>query len=253
MTTTPTTLAMPQPPVIDQRLPRHVQVRDELMRRIADRVWKAGEALPSEERLAAEFSISVGTMRKAIQALEQEKVVERIHGKGTFVTRAFERSSMLRFVRFRGTEQQELPAAHILTLETTAADDVMRGKLQLRSATEKVLYLHRSRAYGDEVVLVEHIWLPARRFAKLESYLKRESPPLLYPVYDEVCDVVVSRAVDELSMGILDADDAAIFGVDPATPCMRIERTMRDHGGQVVEWRVSFVPADRFYYSVEIR
>lgn len=223
------------------------------MRRIADRVWKAGEALPSEDRLAAEFAISVGTMRKAIQALEQEKVVERVHGKGTFVTRAFERSSMLRFVRFRGTEQQELPTAHILKLQAKPADDTARSKLQLRSSTEKVLYLHRSRAYGDEVVLVEHIWLPFKRFAKLEAYLKRESPPLLYPVYDELCDVVVSRAVDELSMGSMPKADAAIFGVDPATPCMRIERVMRDHGGSIVEWRVSYVPADRFFYSVEIR
>lgn len=241
------------PVAIDQRLPRHVQVRDELMRRIADRVWKAGEALPSEEKLAIEFSISLGTMRKAIQALEQEGVVERIHGKGTYVTRAFERASMLRFVRFRGAEQSELPTGRIIALRSETGDEVAREKLQLRAASEKTLYLHRSRSYGEEVVLVEHIWLPLKRFAKLEAFLRRESPPLLYPLYDSLCGVVVSRAVDELSMGVLSKDDAAIFGVDPATPCMRIERTMHDHGGAVVEWRISYVPADRFHYTVEIR
>lgn len=241
------------PPTIDQRLPRHVQVRDELMRRIADRVWTAGEALPSEEKLATEFTISVGTMRKAIQALEQEGVVERIHGKGTYVTRAFERASMLRFVRFRGTEQDELPTACIIALRTEPGDAVVRDKLQLRSALEKTLFLHRSRSYGEEVVLVEHIWLPLKRFAKLEAYLRRESPPLLYPVYDSLCGVAVSRAVDELSMGVLSKADAAIFGVDVATPCMRIERSMHDHAGAIVEWRVSYVPADRFHYTVEIR
>lgn len=241
------------PSAIDQRLPRHVQVRDELMRRIADRVWKAGEALPSEEKLAAEFAISVGTMRKAIQALEQEGVVERVHGKGTYVTRAFERASMLRFVRFRGAEQDALPTGRIIDLRTEPGDAVVREKLQLRSAAEKTLFLHRSRSYGEAVVLVEHIWLPLKRFAKLEAFLRRESPPLLYPVYDSLCGVAVSRAVDELSMGVLSEADAAIFGVDAATPCMRIQRTMHDHAGAVVEWRVSFVPADRFHYTVEIR
>lgn len=241
------------PIAIDQRLPRHVQVRDELMRRIADRIWKAGEALPSEGKLAAEFAISVGTMRKAIQALEQEGVVERIHGKGTYVTRAFERASMLRFVRFRGAEEKALPEARIIALRVEAGDGMSRAKLALRTLTEKTLYLHRSRSYGENVVLVEHIWLPLKRFAKLEAFLRRESPPLLYPVYDAVCGVAVSRAVDELSMGAMSKDDAGIFGVDPATPCMRIERTMYDHGGAVVEWRISYVPSERFHYTVEIR
>lgn len=238
---------------IDQRLPRHIQVRDELMRRVAERVWKAGEALPSEDKLAMEFSISVGTMRKAIQALTQEGILERVHGKGTFVTRAHERASMLRFVRFRDAERQEVPIAKILALRTDAGDEMARTKLQLRLASERTLYIHRSRSYGDEVVLVEHIWLPSKRFAKLEGHLRHESPPLLYPVYDMLCGVVVSKAVDELSVGSLSAGDAAIFGVKPATSCMRIERTMRDHGGAVVEWRISFVPCDRFHYTVEIR
>jgi GntR family transcriptional regulator len=248
-----TTPSSSLPATTDQRLPRHVQVRDELMRRVAERVWKAGEALPGEDKLAAEFAISVGTMRKAILALTQEGILERVHGKGTFVTRAYERASMLRFVRFRDTDREEVPTARILAVRTEPGDDTARGKLQLRLASEKTLYIHRSRSYGDEVVLVEHIWLPQKRFAKLEALLRRESPPLLYPVYDALCGVAVSRAVDELSMGTLSAADAAILGVARSTSCMRIERTMRDHGGAVVEWRISFVPADRFHYTVEIR
>ncbi|HUD33684.1 MAG TPA: UTRA domain-containing protein [Variovorax sp.] len=54
-------------------------------------------------------------------------------------------------------------------------------------------------------------------------------------------------------MGTLSVEDATVLGVARSTSCMRIERTMRDHGGAVVEWRISFVPADRFHYTVEIR
>lgn len=238
---------------IDQRLPRHAQVRDELACRIADREWKSGEALPSEERLAEEFSVSVGTMRKAIQALERESLVERIHGKGTFVTRAFEKSSMLRFVRFQGSEKKELPTANILSIRNELGVKAARDRLGLIPSAGKTLYLHRTRSYGDDIILVEHIWLPQKRFAKLESFLRKESPPLLYPIYDEICDVVVSKAVDELSMGKLSKKDAELFGVMPSNACMKIERTMYDHNGNVVEWRVSYVPAERFRYTVEIR
>ncbi len=243
------------PPAPDARLPRHIQVRDELMRRVTDRIWKAGEALPGEARLAEEFGIAVGTMRKAIQALVHEGVFERIHGKGTFVTRAFERASMLRFVRFRDGGQKTLPEARVLALQTVDTPDAeVRDKLQL-AKNRKALYLHRTRAYDGEVVLAEHIWLPLDRFAKLQRYLQKESPPLLYPVYDAVCGVVVARAVDELSMGQMPAEDGALFrnAVMGGSPCMRIERTMQDHAGAVVEWRVSFVPPGLFRYTAEIR
>lgn len=234
------------------REPLHLQVRNELLRRISDRVWRAGEALPGEDRLAAEFSISVGTMRKVIQALVQEGVLERAHGKGTFVTRSFERSSMLRFVRFREPGSNTLPSARILELRTEKATPTVAGKLQIKPGA-KVIYLHRTRAYDDDVVLVEHIWLPHARFAKLVGYLKNESPPLLYPVYEAVCGVIVLRAIDDLDMDTLPAEDAALFHTKAGSPCMRIERVMHDHAGQLIEWRVSYVPPERFHYTVEIR
>lgn len=239
-------------PTTDSRLPVHVQVRDALLRRISDRVWRGGEALPGEEKLAVEFSISVGTMRKVIQSLVQEGILERVHGKGTFVTRAFERTSMLRFIRFRGPGSDELPEAKILKLEVTQATQEVAQQLQVKTAA-KVIYLHRARAYGNEVILVEHIWLPYTRFSKLIPVLQRESPPLLYPVYDSACGVLVARAVEELEMDDMSAMDATVFGVPKKSACMRIRRVMRDHAGDVVEWRVSFVPAEKFHYTLEIR
>ena len=236
----------------DPRLPLHIQVRDELLRRVSDRIWKTGEALPGEETLSAELHVSVGTMRKAMQALVQEGVLERVHGKGTFVTRTFERNSMLRFVRFREPGTSEVPQAAILQMNVNEATAEIAGKLGVvRSA--KVLYLHRSRSYGEEVVLVEHIWLPHARFEALVPFLKTESPPLLYPVYDSLCGVDVSRALDTLSVDHFLPEDARVFQLEAGATCMRIERTMHDHSGAVVEWRVSFVPAEKFHYSVEIR
>ena len=237
---------------IDDRLPRHIQIKDELMRRIVERVWRAGEALPSEDRLAGEFHVSVGTLRKAVQALAHDGIVERIHGKGTYVTSAYERASMLRFVRFRGARTDELPVANILDMRTDRTTDRIREKLHLGKGG-KALYLHRTRAFGDQLVLVEHIWLPLPLFSKLQAYLKTASPPLLYPAYDEICGVAVSRAVDELSINKLSAEDAVILGLPAADSCMNIERTMHDHAGNVVEWRTSVVPKERFHYTVEIK
>lgn len=239
-------------PLTDSRLPVHVKVRDALVQRISDRVWRAGEALPGEEKLAVEFGISVGTMRKVIQALVQEGILERVHGKGTFVTRAFERTSMLRFVRFREPGTNKLPDARILKLVVEPAVGEVAEHLHVKAGA-KSIYLHRARAYDDEVILVEHIWLPFNRFSKLVPLLQKESPPLLYPVYDSVCGVLVAKAVEELELDQVSSRDASVLGVPAKSPCMRIQRVMRDHAGDVVEWRKSFVPAEKFHYTIEIK
>lgn len=236
----------------DLRLPRYLQVRDELMRRICARAWSDGQPLPAEDRLAGEFEVSVGTIRKALQVLVAEGMLERVHGKGTFVTRAFERISMMRFVRFSEAERRELPATACLELAVGEGPAQARSRLAL-PAREKVLYLHRTRSCGGEAILSEHVWLGHKRFAPLEAYLKKESPPLLYPLYDSLCGVLVSRAIDELTMVPLPAKDAKVFGLKAGTPAMQIERLMTDPSEQPIEWRISYVTQKRFRYAVESR
>ncbi|EJF69786.1 GntR family transcriptional regulator [Pseudomonas sp. Ag1] len=236
----------------DSRLPRYVQIRDDLAQRINQRTWATGIALPSEDKLAAEYSVSVSTMRKVLDALVQDGLVERIRGLGTFVSRSFERSSMLRFVRFRGTKGNELPTAQILAIKILPPPEKAAQQLRLAPG-QTALYMHRCRSFGGEIVLVEHIWLPLPKFEKLPEYLEYNSPVLLYPVYESECDVLVARAVDDLTAQPLTDQDAKLFQLAQGTMAIQIERTMHDHVGAPVEWRLSYIPADRFHYTVEIK
>jgi GntR family transcriptional regulator len=242
----------PPTALTDNRLPRYLQIRDELMRRICARAWTAGEALPAEDKLAAEFAVSLGTLRKAMGVLVDDGMVERIHGRGTFVTRAFERISLLRFVGFSLEKDKMLPQTATLDIQVRNSPMSARKKLGLTSK-EKILYLHRTRSIGGTVLLSEHIYLPHQKFSRLEAYLKKNSPPLLYPVYDSLCGVLISRAADELSVCPLPDADAALLAQRQNALGVRIERTMEDHTGQPIEWRICFVAADRFHYVVENR
>ena len=48
--------------------------------------WKPGTRLPSENRLQRELNISRNTARQALRELENESLIERIPGRGTFVS-----------------------------------------------------------------------------------------------------------------------------------------------------------------------
>ena len=77
------------------QLPVYRRIEYELKRYIARHKLKRHDRLPSESQLAAEYGASIGTVRKALNDLEAEKVIYRRHGQGTFVAPRSRRSRIL--------------------------------------------------------------------------------------------------------------------------------------------------------------
>lgn len=63
----------------------HIQVAALLKERIRSGIWPEGTALPSEKELCNEFDVARGTIRQALQTLENEGFLLREQGRGTFV------------------------------------------------------------------------------------------------------------------------------------------------------------------------
>jgi GntR family transcriptional regulator len=61
------------------------QVETILRGEIADGVLRAGDRLPAEDSLRAEYGVSRGTLRQALDALERDGLIDRTRGRGTFV------------------------------------------------------------------------------------------------------------------------------------------------------------------------
>ena len=53
--------------------PLYRQIKSLLMQRLESGEWRPGEAIPSESELAIRFSVSQGTVRKAIDEMAAEK------------------------------------------------------------------------------------------------------------------------------------------------------------------------------------
>lgn len=67
--------------------PRFKQIENELRRRIIENQWPAGVQLPSEAGLMEEFGVSRVTVRQSLAGLHASGLIEKINGKGSFVTR----------------------------------------------------------------------------------------------------------------------------------------------------------------------
>lgn len=69
-------------------IPRYEQIFNHLFQKIQEGELKEGERVPSEKELADQFNVSRITSKKALELLAQNKLIDRIQGKGSFVAQA---------------------------------------------------------------------------------------------------------------------------------------------------------------------
>jgi len=70
----------------DSPIPLYQQLLNDIRTRIASGEWQPGTRLPTEAELAAELGVSRVTIRQALSAAVDAKLVIRIPGKGTYVS-----------------------------------------------------------------------------------------------------------------------------------------------------------------------
>jgi len=237
---------------MDQRLPLYARLADVLTKRIASGEWSPDAPLPAETTLATDYGVSVGTLRKAMQQLVDDGLLERRQGSGTYVRRARLDKSLFRFFRFAsGRTQGAVPDSRILLRETIHAErwpDAARGL----GGAEQLIRIERLRLWDNKPFLAEEIALPLSPFAALMELDITELGPLLYPVYEKVCGQIVASAEEFLTISEADAATARLLNCRRGAPVVSIERHAFAHDRTPLEWRRTRGRGDQFSYRVEI-
>src|SRR5918912_1275476 len=111
--------------------PLYRQVRELLVRRLAEGVWQPGQLLPSEGQLAAELGVSQGTVRKALDALTAERLLVRRQGRGTFVAEHDEHGTFHFFKLMPDAGTPSFPESRVVRVREAPADARERERLDL--------------------------------------------------------------------------------------------------------------------------
>ena len=161
--------------------------------------WVPGSVISAETQLAKAHGVALGTMRQAIAVLVSEGLLERVHGRGTFVSSGIGGASLLRFFRFRAsgavsaTVSNEIPKSLIREKRVVKATDEIASALDL-TPRSSVLALTRVRTLAGAPCLFERIWLPLPTFNALAAFNKSQWDDLLYPMFQRLCVVTVHKA-----------------------------------------------------------
>jgi GntR family transcriptional regulator len=232
--------------------PLYAQVKELMIGRMVRGEWRPGSILPSEGRLAVEFGVSQGTVRKALDEMAAQNLVVRQQGRGTFIAQHSQPHALFHFFHIRDDSGvKELPTGRVLSLRGDRADREQARRLAL-PARSRVWEILRLRALRGKLVIFERIALPASLFPGFELPIDRELPDELYILYQEKFAVTVARAQEKLRAVAADALDAQALDVAEGSPLLEIDRIALSLDGTPVEWRLSRCNSAHHHYYSEI-
>ena len=166
----------------DRRL-LYVVIMESVQNYINEQGLKPGDQLPSEVELMNQFKVSRATVRQAMQELENEGIIEKKHGLGTFVAEPKVSIEMNGFFSFN-EEAKKLNQTPHTTITQFERSVCPSKKIQQRlslSPQDEVITIQRLRRIDEDPVLLETTYLPGKRFLTLhQEELENQS---LYDVF----------------------------------------------------------------------
>jgi GntR family transcriptional regulator len=230
--------------------PLYRQVYDIVVRRVAQGNWRPGEALPSEQSLARELGVSQGTMRKVLDSLTAEKLLERRQGKGTFIAENTQERALFRFFRMAKPGGKRLTPERVgESVRLRVSRTVERAKLDLARG-ERVVEITRTRMIEGQPALHERIVIPAALVPGIES--KTSLPNTLYSLYQTEYGINIVAAHEEIHPELATVEDQRTLQVPEGTPLLVIDRLAVSLENRKVEWRVSRARSGDIVYAVTL-
>jgi GntR family transcriptional regulator len=229
--------------------PIYLRLRDALVQKIAAGEWEPGTAIPTEIDLAREHGVSPGTMRKALDTMESERLITRKQGRGTFVNNPSSDDLSVRFSNIRDANGQRI-AGVVESGEITqhVASSLEVDRLQLQSR-DQVYRIRRVRSHHGCPYMIENTSLPVALFPGLAES-KQPSDPIV--VVSQRYGLLLGRAEERISIVEAEADIAEGLGLTAKAPILALDRVVITLDGRPAEWRVGYCNLVDQYYLAEM-
>jgi len=231
--------------------PLYMQVTEYLQGKIESSEWQEGSKLPKEEELCRTLDVSRITLREAMKLLVLEGKLERVPGKGTFVSRRKLEQRLNRHFSFtRWATQNGIPhATRVLRAETLQCTSHIAKHLGIAEG-EIVTHIERLRLGNGEPLMAEEIWVPLALCPAL--HLKDLVNVPLHDVLAKDYNITLVQAVESIEPRIADEHVRQLLYMHDPALVHSVEHTAYTLNSQVVYFAVMKYRGDRVKFSFEL-
>ncbi len=230
---------------IGGRQPKYLRIHRDLSDRITSGQWAAGSPLPSQQQLAAEFGVSVMTLRQALQLLADDGLIQTRHGAGTYVAAryAYDLGGLRSFATDLSGQDADI-TTEVLAAGTVEPSADVAARL---GASGLVFRLRRLRLSAGRPLIVQTSYLPAA----LTAVVSLEDLGLrgLYTVLAEH-GLAIARADETITPAALGARDARDLARPPSSLALLSHRLSFTAAGRPVIDDYALLAADSVAITV---
>lgn len=226
------------------RAVRYLAIADDLRDRVGRGEFAAGRLLPSESELSAAYDASRVTVRKALEALRDEGLVDARQGFGWFVAADPLRQSLGRL----GTIEGQLSASG-LTPERRVLEFGFVAPPAWVAATlgpGSVLEVRRLNLADGEPFARVTVWCPERLGSALSRDEVERSP------FYELLPIELGGATQTIGAAAASVDDAGVLAVPVGSPVLICRRITTSVDGDPVLLSEHVFPAHRTEFVVDL-
>lgn len=225
-------------------IPVYYQLKNDLIIKISQGIWKPGECIASERELCEIYGVSRMTIRQALGELVQEDVLFKIKGKGTFVCEpTVKQEDMMSF-----TDMMKQTGRNLKT-EVIDFNKINTPKhLTEIISLDKVYIINRKRIVDNECIAVEKVYIPVDYCGYIDKKMLEGS---LFKILEEF-GYMVDHSQSSIAAVIMNSELKDLFKVSEAVPLLKMTSKTYTQKGKMIFLEESIYRSDKFVLQVNI-
>jgi GntR family transcriptional regulator, frlABCD operon transcriptional regulator len=231
--------------------PLYQQLKDGLRSAIVSGRYRPGQPIPPEPHLCADFGVSRITVRRAIAELQDDGLLEKRHGKGTFVSQRRVETSLVDLAGFsesyslRGMKRRSV----ILAIAEVAADARIASCLNI-GVGDRLTRVTRLISADDRPMTIDESDLPDALFPGIASLLADDTS--IYGLLREHFHRDVRHARRSINVRLATARERQLIGCHLGEPMFEIEKIASDSDGVPLQRSLLVTPAKATTLTISV-
>lgn len=233
----------------DITIPLYEQLYDAIMEKIKSGEYPVGAMIPSEAQLSKMYGISRVTVRSGIQRLCNDHILEKKHGKGTFVTLPVYMDTISEEGSFTKSclKMGKKPSTKVISKGMAMTDAWVSSHLGIEEG-ERAVCIRRLRLVDGVASIIEEDYFHGELNVILNDDVEHN---LLMDIIKKRTGKTACSFNDVMDIRCANQEQGELLGCAAGTPLLCVSQSVLGEKSQILYFNQQYIRTDIYKFTVK--